>query len=121
MKMEQRDRYHRQQQRENFHRNGIQRKDASIHAGSDITVELTRRREFTNASPDESSYETRSRRSRPTICCAAAADGSRALCFIPARGELDSFEVFRAPNPQAASDFDGTHKTTRPNNGNHYW
>src|SRR5437762_13675813 len=32
------------------------------------TVELTRRREFNQASPDESSYETRSRRSRPTIC-----------------------------------------------------
>jgi len=31
-------------------------------------VELTRRREFNQASPDESSYETRSRRSRPTIC-----------------------------------------------------
>src|SRR5437660_8941384 len=35
-----------------------------------ITIELTRRREFTRASPDESSCETRSRRSRPTICYA---------------------------------------------------
>src|SRR6267378_1923198 len=32
------------------------------------TSELTRRREFNQASPDESSCETRSRRSRPTIC-----------------------------------------------------
>src|SRR5205823_213197 len=30
-------------------------------------IELTRRREFIQASPDESSCETRSRRSRPTI------------------------------------------------------
>jgi hypothetical protein len=37
---------------------------------SDPTVELTRRREFTNAEPDQLSYETRSRRSRPTICSA---------------------------------------------------
>src|SRR5438067_1129831 len=36
-----------------------------------ITVELTRRREFNQASPDESSCETRSRRSRPTICWVA--------------------------------------------------
>src|SRR5438067_12583327 len=35
------------------------------------TSELTRRREFIQASPDQSSYETRSRRSRPTICWAA--------------------------------------------------
>jgi hypothetical protein len=34
-------------------------------------VELTRRRDFTNASPDQLSYETRSRRSRPTICSVA--------------------------------------------------
>ncbi|MDX6559965.1 MAG: pyridoxine 5-phosphate synthase [Blastocatellia bacterium] len=32
------------------------------------TAELTRRREFIQASPDESSYETGFRRSRPTIC-----------------------------------------------------
>src|SRR5437660_704735 len=31
------------------------------------TVELTRRREFNQASPDQLSYEARSRRSRPTI------------------------------------------------------
>jgi hypothetical protein len=31
------------------------------------TVELTRRRDFIQASPDESSCETRFRRSRPTI------------------------------------------------------
>jgi len=31
------------------------------------TVELTRRREFIQAAPDESSYETRSRRLRSTI------------------------------------------------------
>jgi hypothetical protein len=36
-----------------------------------ITVELTRRREFNQASPDQLSYETRSRRSRPTIRYAA--------------------------------------------------
>jgi hypothetical protein len=35
------------------------------------TIELTRRREFIQASPDESSCETRSRRSRPTICYTA--------------------------------------------------
>src|SRR5438105_2654319 len=35
---------------------------------SHITSELTRRREFNQASPDESSCETRYRRSRPTIC-----------------------------------------------------
>src|SRR5262247_2287047 len=34
------------------------------------TTELTRRREFTNPSPDQSSCETCSRRSRPTIGCA---------------------------------------------------
>ena len=34
------------------------------------TVELTRWRDFTNASPDQLSYEARSRRSRPTICSA---------------------------------------------------
>jgi len=32
------------------------------------TVELTRRREFIQASPHQASCETRSRRSRPTIC-----------------------------------------------------
>src|SRR5258708_25957702 len=32
------------------------------------TSELTRRREFNQASPDQSSYKTRCRRSRPTIC-----------------------------------------------------
>src|ERR1041384_2981323 len=36
------------------------------------TVELTRRREFIQASPDQLSYETRSRRSRPTICSVAS-------------------------------------------------
>ena len=35
-----------------------------------LTSELTRRRESNQASPDESSYETRPRRSRPTICYA---------------------------------------------------
>jgi hypothetical protein len=35
------------------------------------TSELTRRREFTDASPDQLCYETRLRRSRPTICSAA--------------------------------------------------
>src|SRR5438046_5909759 len=39
-----------------------------------ITFELTRRREFNQASPDESSYKTRSRRSRPTICSGAVDD-----------------------------------------------
>jgi hypothetical protein len=34
------------------------------------TVELTRRREFIQASPEQSWCETRSRRSRPTICSA---------------------------------------------------
>jgi len=38
---------------------------------SNITSELTRRREFNQASPDESSCKTRPRRSRPTICYAA--------------------------------------------------
>jgi hypothetical protein len=37
-----------------------------------ITVELTRRRAFNQASPDQLSYETRSRRSRPTICSIAS-------------------------------------------------
>src|SRR3989442_337367 len=37
------------------------------------TVELTRRREFNQASPDESSYETRYRRSRPMITFGRAA------------------------------------------------
>src|SRR6267378_4621377 len=35
-----------------------------------LTVELTRRRESKHPPPDHSSCETRSRRSRPTICCA---------------------------------------------------
>src|SRR5436190_17875265 len=35
-----------------------------------LTVELTRRRESKHPSPHESSCETRSRRSRPTICWA---------------------------------------------------
>jgi len=43
----------------------------SICCRSNITFELTRRREFIQPSPDESSCETRSRRSRPTICYAA--------------------------------------------------
>jgi hypothetical protein len=34
----------------------------------DAKSELTRRREFNQASPDQSCYETRARRSRPTIC-----------------------------------------------------
>ena len=38
---------------------------------NNLTAELTRRREFIQASPDQSSYETRSRRSRPTICSTA--------------------------------------------------
>ena len=38
--------------------------------GSGITSELTRRREFIQPSPDQSSYKTRHRRSRPTICSA---------------------------------------------------
>ncbi len=38
---------------------------------SGITAELTRRRDFIHASPDQSRCETRSRRSRPTICWAA--------------------------------------------------
>ncbi len=36
-----------------------------------ITVELTRRRESTHPSPHQVSYETRYRRSRPTICYVA--------------------------------------------------
>ena len=35
------------------------------------TVELTRRRESKHAPPHQASYETRSRRSRPTICSTA--------------------------------------------------
>src|SRR5713226_6490959 len=37
-----------------------------------ITFELTRRRESKHPSPHEASCETRSRRSRPTICSARA-------------------------------------------------
>jgi hypothetical protein len=37
------------------------------------TAELTRRRESKHLSPEHSSYETRYRRSRPTICYAASA------------------------------------------------
>src|SRR5438270_8452655 len=36
-----------------------------------LTAEWTRRREFIQASPDQLSYETRFRRSRPTICSVA--------------------------------------------------
>src|SRR6266704_6007529 len=38
---------------------------------SNPTSELTRRRDFTQPSPDQLSYETCSRRSRPTICWAS--------------------------------------------------
>jgi len=41
------------------------------------TVELMRRREFNQASPDESGCETRSRRSRPTICYVATYSSPR--------------------------------------------
>src|SRR5438270_13748369 len=44
------------------------------------TVELTRRRDFTPPSPNESSYETRSRRSRPTICWARDQESPDVLC-----------------------------------------
>jgi hypothetical protein len=40
---------------------------------------LTRRREFNQAAPEESSYETRPRRSRPTICYARGNDQITAL------------------------------------------
>src|SRR5205814_619967 len=39
--------------------------------GSDITFELTRRRESKHPWPHQASCETRPRRSRPTICYAA--------------------------------------------------
>src|SRR5437016_1149153 len=45
------------------------------------TFELTRRREFNQASPDESNYETRSRRSRPTICSTALSPTRNAMWF----------------------------------------
>jgi hypothetical protein len=41
-----------------------------LHNVKRLTSELTRRRDFNQESPDELSYETRSRRSRPTICSA---------------------------------------------------
>src|ERR1051325_10913749 len=44
---------------------------------SGLTVELTRRRDFFQPSPDQSSYETRSRRSRPTICYGAMPEDVR--------------------------------------------
>src|SRR5690242_10027084 len=44
----------------------------SFHDDKRRTVELTRRREFNQASPDQSSCEARSRRSRPTICSASS-------------------------------------------------
>ncbi len=37
-----------------------------------LTSELTRRRDFIQPSPDESSYETRSRRSHPPFCSTAS-------------------------------------------------
>jgi hypothetical protein len=37
---------------------------------SDITAELTGRREIIQASPDQATYKTRNRRSGPTICWA---------------------------------------------------
>jgi len=37
---------------------------------SSRTVELTQRREFSQVSPNQSSYKKRFRRSRPTICSA---------------------------------------------------
>src|SRR2546421_11349124 len=45
-------------------------KAKTVFRDSGITVELTRRREFIQASPDQLSYETRPGRSRPTICFA---------------------------------------------------
>src|SRR5260221_11188433 len=42
------------------------------------TVELTRRRESKHPSPCQVSYETRSRRSRPTIC--SVAPGHQTKC-----------------------------------------
>src|SRR5438445_8561239 len=39
---------------------------------SNITVELTRRRESKHPSPHQASCETRPRRSRPTICSASS-------------------------------------------------
>src|SRR5947209_9822792 len=59
---------------------------------SNPTVELTRRREFIQASPDESSYETRSRRSRPTICSAAF-------------GLMNEFAFVPYPKRRAAANF----------------
>ncbi len=58
-----------------------------------ITVELTRRREFNQASPDQLSYETRSRRSRPTICSAVRSPTSlsRQIIQLPEeRASIDS-------------------------------
>ena len=46
-----------------------------------LTSELTRRCEFNQASPDESSCETHSRRSRPTICSLALSCGETKLFY----------------------------------------
>src|SRR5438270_13694361 len=46
------------------------------------TVELTRRRESKHPSPHQVSYETRSRRSRPTICWAARSVGDTQLIIL---------------------------------------
>ena len=58
-----------------------------------ITVELTRRRESKHRPPDKASYETRPRRSRPTICYTArdyqdSFFAYGALHFVIRRGEL---------------------------------
>src|SRR4030095_1726867 len=42
-----------------------------IHSSSRPSAELTGRRESKHSSPYQASYETRSRRSRPTICYGA--------------------------------------------------
>ena len=53
-----------------------------------LTIELTRRRDFTLRSPDQLSCETRFPRSRPTICSAAARNNGP-----PVQAERALFEV----------------------------
>src|SRR6266404_5134230 len=63
-----------------------------------ITFELTRRREFNQASPDESSYETRYRRSRPTICWASPfqkSDLADRLPLVRANTKVFKCRLFR--------------------------
>src|SRR5882672_8215183 len=71
-----------------------------------LTVELTGRREFIQPAPDESSYKTRPRRSRPTICWAG-----RGSYFDPAKNQRLPDGSFTAaasnsssPSPQGRSE-----------------